>query len=58
LREQERRRRILAEIQEIRRQVAAQSQDLSAEDIYRLSGFAEDDIQAMLRKDEELATKV
>lgn len=57
LREQERKRRILDEIREIRRQVAAQNQDLSAEDVYRLAGFAEDDVQAMLRRDEKLATK-
>jgi prevent-host-death family protein len=57
LREQERRRKIFARMEEIRKQVAEGNSDLTAEEAYRLAGFSEDVIQQTLASDRELASK-
>jgi PHD/YefM family antitoxin component YafN of YafNO toxin-antitoxin module len=41
LREQERRRKVFARMEAIRKQVAEHNPDLSAEEAYRLAGFSE-----------------
>ncbi len=57
LREQERRRKIFARMEAIRKQVAEGNSDLTAEEAYRLAGFSEDVIQQTLASDRELANK-
>ncbi len=57
LREQERRRKVFARMEAIRKDVAERNPDLTAEEAYRLAGFAEDVIQQTLTSDQELAQK-
>ncbi len=55
LREQERRRKVFARMEAIRKEVAKRTPDLTAEEAYRLAGFSEDVIQQTLASDRELA---
>jgi prevent-host-death family protein len=57
LREQERKRRAFERLEEIRRQIAARTPDLSAEEAYRLAGFSEEVIREALESDEYLASR-
>ena len=57
LRERERRRKVFARIESIRKEVAEQNPDLSAEEAYRLAGFSEETIQQTLASDQELAQR-
>jgi prevent-host-death family protein len=54
LRQAERKRQALAAIRQVREQVRAANQDLSAEDAYRLAGFSEEVIRETLAVDETL----
>jgi prevent-host-death family protein len=58
LREQERRRKVFARMEAIRKQVAERNPDLTAEEAYRLAGFSEEVVQQTLASDRELAQKV
>ena len=55
LREQERRRKVFARMEVIRKQVAEQNPELTAEEAYRLAGFSEEVIQQTVASDKELA---
>lgn len=57
LRKQEKRKKALQTLKEIRQRVQERNPDLAAEVVYRMAGFSEDVIQSTLQKDEELATK-
>jgi prevent-host-death family protein len=57
LRELERRRKVFARMEAIRKQVAERNPDLTAEEAYRLAGFSEDVIQQTLASDRELAQR-
>jgi prevent-host-death family protein len=55
LRKQEQKRKVLAALDELRKEVRRQNPDLIAEEAYRLAGFGEEVIQNTLAKDKELA---
>jgi prevent-host-death family protein len=53
LRQEERKRQALAAIRQVRADVRAANQDLSAEEAYRLAGFSEEVIRETLAADEQ-----
>jgi prevent-host-death family protein len=55
LREEQRRREIFAQLEDIRREVALRNTDLTSEEAYRLAGFSEDATRNMLESDRRIA---
>ena len=53
LRQEERKRQALVAIRQVRADVRAANQDLSAEEAYRLAGFSEEVIRETLAADEQ-----
>lgn len=57
LREEERKQRAFARLEEVRQKVAARAADLTAAEAYRLAGFSEAVIRETLENDDYLATQ-
>ena len=55
LRERDRKRKALEELQELRQEVQRRNPDLTAEEAYRAAGFSEQVIQETIRSDEGLS---